>query len=207
MQNNTETQDSSSLLDRFNHQTEQKNETATTTVSNVATPNETNAQTTSFWSADDDLEPLPKPEPNTPGTQADLANEKKINDAVFKNGASIVTGGLEFVTSGIIMVILKKRFKNQFTEKEYDDFLLISDKPAAELTDTEKKLKNRIDLANKKYETLKLKVPFTDEEEKDLEQAWYQYLKMKNIEVPPGMLVALATVSIVGKRVLDVALD
>jgi hypothetical protein len=207
MQNNTEieTTQNSSLIDRFNQQTEIKSETTPTTISNVASAPK-NEHTTSFWTADDDLEPLPKPEKTTAENELPT-NEKKISDTVFKNGASIVTGGLEFVTSGIIMVILKKRFKNQFTEKEYDEFLLISDKPATALTPDETKLKNRIDLANKKYEALKLKVPFTDDEEKDLEQAWFQYLKMKNIEVPPGMLVALATVSIVGKRVLDVALD
>lgn len=207
MQDNAtnEVAENSSLLDRMNLQTEPKSATAQTTVSSPTNDVASNGNN-SFWSAADDLEPLPKAEPAE--TEKDLpTTEKKLNDAVFKNGASIVTGGLEFVSSGIIMVILKKRFKNQFTEKEYDEYLLLADKKADTLTDAETRLKNRIDLANKKYEALKLKVPFTEEEEHDLEQAWYQYLKIKNIEVPPGMLVALATVSIIGKRVLDVALD
>jgi hypothetical protein len=212
MQNNTtneveETVSSQSLLDKLDFHTEEKNVTVTAVANPIANPTNTNNGAGSFWSESDDMDAPPAP-PIEPKAETELpTTDKKLTDAVFKNGASVVTGSLEFVSSGIIMVILKKRFKSQFTEKEYDEYLLISDKKDADLTEPQLNLKNRIDLAIKKFESLKAKVPFTDDEEKDLEAAWYGYLKTKNIEVPPSMLVALATVSIVGKRVLDVALD
>jgi hypothetical protein len=200
----TDVNENSSLLDRLNLQTEPKGITAPVVTASNTNVNQNNT-TGTFWNSDDDLETPPAP-PETITTELPTT-DKKLTDAVFKNGASIVTGGLEFVSSGIIMVILKRRFKKQFTTQEYDTYLLALDKKDIDLTDDERKIKNRISVAVKKYEELKLKVPFTDDEEQDLEKAWYQYLKMKNIEVPPGMLVALATTSIIGKRVLDVALD
>jgi hypothetical protein len=175
--------------------------------SSTVEPTETQSN---FWNMDD-MEPE---KPIVPVSPVDAKNNTivevkptKLTEKALKHSAAVAVGMIELTQSGLMLPILKRKFKKKFTEAEYDRYEEIFGLPDSSLKDEDKQLIAKMKKAADKYEKLKAAIPFTKDEDEQLETAFYKYFEYKQIELPPGMHLAFACVNVVGKRIIDVVFD
>jgi len=195
------------LLEELSKATEKK-EAKTNNASTEEKP--INEEKNNFWEMDD-MEPEPivaeEKKPETKIIKTPEEQPKKLTEKAIKHSASVAVGMIELTQSGLMIPILKRKFKKKFTEKEYERFEEVFGKPESSLSDDDKQLIAKMDRAKKKYEEIKKAIPFTSDEEEQLETAFYKYFEYKQIELPPGMHLAFACINVVGKRIIDVVFD
>jgi hypothetical protein len=165
------------------------------------------ASESNFWNMDDMA-------PEKPIAPVDVKNNPivevkptKLTEKAIKHSAAVAVGMIELTQNGLMIPILKRKFKKKFTEAEYDRYEEIFGLPDTSLEDLDKQLIARMKKAADKYEKLKAAIPFTKDEDEQLETAFYKYFEYKQIELPPGMHLAFACINVVGKRVIDVVFD
>lgn len=165
------------------------------------------ASESNFWQMDDMEPEKPIVVPEQKNNTIVEVKPTKLTEKAIKHSAAVAVGMIELTQSGLMLPILKRKFKKKFTEAEYDRYEEIFGLPDSSLKDEDKQLIAKMKKAADKYEKLKAAIPFTKDEDEQLETAFYKYFEYKQIELPPGMHLAFACVNVVGKRIIDVVFD
>lgn len=168
---------------------------------------------TSFWdSSDDDFE-APKP-PKVDEKPKDEQQTKTdtttapLTDTAFKNSAENVVMMAEIATEGTCKVIVERKFKKKFTAEEKEALNKgLADANPTKLNEEQKHLQQKYKTLLKKKEEIFESLPFSEDEKNLMTDAWQRYFKQKQIQVGPEAAVIMATLSVVGSRVIDVAFD
>lgn len=158
-----------------------------------------------FW---DDAEIEPKKPETAPATNATEGTKTAITPAMYKASARTAVATLNLTQVTLFRPLLNWRFnktlQKKFKPEDLERAWELEIENATPVNDHEKGLKSRI----KKYlyqRDQKLSaIPFTTEEETDLELAFTEYFKAKQITMSPEVLLYCALASSIGKRGIDV---
>lgn len=168
---------------------------------------------TSFWdSSDDDFEaPKPPKVEENPKDEQQKKNDtttSPLTDTAFKNSAENVVMMVEIATEGTCKIIVERKFKKKFTAEEKEALNKgLADANPTKLNEEQKHLQDKYKTLLKKKEETFEALPFSDDEKNLMTDAWQRYFKQKQIQVGPEAAVIMATLSVVGSRVIDVAFD
>lgn len=111
----------------------------------------------------------------------------------------LLTGGFTFFQN--------QKFNNKFSSEQKNTLESVQDKEDSSLTPAELALKRKYlkaeEIHNKKLD----RIPLSDKQKKDLEEALSLYFKIKNISMPPEWLLIFTVGQILGSRGIDLAVD
>lgn len=166
---------------------EKKNEKETKATSDTKTTETTDTEET-------------KPTPERP---------KKLDKEVKEASARTMVQMVDFTQKLIFTPIVNYKAKKKFTDAEVTrlDESNIEDADKESLKDDDLALRNKWDRVMKRRDKKLKEIPFTDPEIKDLTTACYNYMDVKQKELPPEYFLALTIATIVGKRAIDVVFD
>ncbi len=202
--NQPEKNNSSDLLNRLNKVTERKEP-------GTIAPNQS-TKASSFWSSSNDDFEAEKKQPETTTTEKKEVTteqkEKSLNDTSFHNSGQNMTFFIETLTEGLGRFAISKKFKKRFSEPEKNALRAgLLDLPKSKLNDDQKQLIEKYNKLNSVREEKIKYLPFDEDESRIMEDAWFRYFKQKNKEMPPEWAVAMAVISTVGSRAIDIAID
>lgn len=105
--------------------------------------------------------------------------------------------------------ITNYRFKKKFSDEERERILEndIEDKLLEDLEDYDRVLKRKWNRLLKQRDNKIKAIPLNPDEKDKVEKAFYQYFKVKNIDMPPEWLLGFMLGRIIVDRTLEVALD
>lgn len=195
-------QDAINLEAAFAQETEQKSPTTPTTEPTIASANQ------AFWgdqSNPDDFEAKVTPiSPDINKVATPIEPEKpKITAEAARNSAKVAVGMLDITQSGLFSVMLKRKFRKKYSQKELD---WLENNPGKTESDDETERK-----IIEKHQKLELRltkkmdaIPFKKDEEEQLVGSIAMYFKEKQIELPPSYLLVFAVVDVIGTRAISV---
>lgn len=144
-----------------------------------------------------------KPEPPAPSKSAG-----KLSKDVINASARTAVATLNMTQSTLLRPLMKWRFK-KICQKRFGDNI----ERALDLADTatpedeaEQRIQSKMRRLVNQFEKKLDELPFTDEEEKDMELAFKTYFEVKQVAMSPEVLLYCSLASILGKRVIDVAM-
>lgn len=165
-------------------------------------------KSTSFWGDESDFEAPKKEDKINPAQPIDNANKasEQLTDKAIRQSASVAVGMIDFTQQSLFLTIVKKKFDGKFNKEEKEKILDIEDKTGS-FTEEEEALKKKWDRLCKKKEKLAASIPFTNDEEKKLEEAFFKYFQYKQIELPPSAHMWFAVANTLGQRAIDIVFD
>ena len=153
--------------------------------------------------------PADQAAPTNTATQQAAANGTRITRETINTSARTAVSAINLAQITILRPLMNWRFMKE-SEKRFGEKLsraqeMIMDDSTP--TDAqEKSLKNRFKKFLDQRDAKIKEIPFTDEEEQDMERAFKSYFEMKNQAMSPEILLYTALISTIGKRAVDVVM-
>lgn len=134
---------------------------------------------------------------------------KKLDKEVKEASARTMVQMVDFTQKLIFTPIVNYKARKKFTDAEVNrlDESNIEDANKESLEGEDLALRNKWDRVMKRRDKKLKDIPFTDPEIKDLTTACFNYMDVKQKELPPEYFLALTIATIVGKRAIDVVFD
>ena len=137
-------------------------------------------------------------------TDNEKPNDKKITEKAKQASARTAVNMLNLLQRGIFPPILEYKVQKKFTPEEVDRLDTLQDAVKSDLDSSDMALRTKFDRIMKSHNKKIDAVPFTETEEKDLEQAFYAYFDFKEKTLPPEWFLYMAVINTLGKRTIDV---
>jgi hypothetical protein len=133
---------------------------------------------------------------------------KKLDREVKEASARTLVGMMNFTQKLIFTPIINYKFKKKFSDEEIEKLDAgVEDKNKDELDGEDLALRNKWDRLMRKRDKKIQGIPFDEGEEKDLHTACFNYMDIKEKELPPEYFLALTAATIIGKRAIDAFFD
>lgn len=177
------------------------------------------------WNFDDDESNGPQsggpsPEPATGSGKADnefLRSDERpaaerlkaprVPDEVKRASAQTATAAVDSLLTMACVPLIERKMRKRLTEEELDKGPDLEDRKDEELQDEELRIKKKWMRTMKLREHKLREIPLNSKEEKNLETAFYNYFKIKDIAMPPEWLLYISLSSILIDRVIEVVTD
>lgn len=133
---------------------------------------------------------------------------KKLDKEIKEASARTMVGMIDFTQKAIFIPAINYKFKKKFNDDEInrlDAGAEDADKNTLEGEDLA--VRNKWDRLMKKRDKKIDAVPFTEPETKDITLACFNYMDVKEKELPPELFLYLTIGTILGKRAIDVFFD
>lgn len=134
-------------------------------------------------------------------------NKPRVPDEVKRASAETATAALDSLLSMTCVPLIDRKIRKRLTEEEMDLGFNLEDKKDDELNDEELRIKNKFTRLMKLRQHKIDNVELSTKEIKNVETAFYNYFKIKDIAMPPEWLLYISLGSIVIDRVIEVVTD
>lgn len=163
------------------------------------------------WNIEDAevIENTPAQQTNTETEEikpVDNLAEKKVTDKAKRASARTAVNMLDLLQKSLFTPVLSIKYKKKFTHEEItklEDKNLV-DAKKDDLHDEDLLLRNKWDRLMKRCAKKIDEIPLTDEEKKDMEEAFYAYFDLKETTLSPTWFIGINVVNAMGKRAIDV---
>lgn len=134
---------------------------------------------------------------------------QKVTSAAVATSARTAVATINLAQVTLLKPVLNWRFKKE-SEKRFGEHLpRLQDMVMGEIPPTdeaERARKKKFEKFLKERDAKVKGLPFTDDEEKDMESAFRQYFQMKQVTMSPEVLLVCSLATTIGSRVIDVAI-
>jgi len=147
--------------------------------------------------------------PGAPAAEtAAAAAMPKVTSSAIATSARTAVATINLAQITLLKPLLNWRFKKE-CEKRFGEYLPeLQDMVMGEVSATDeawRARKKKFEKFLKERDTKVKGLPFTDDEEKDMETAFRQYFQMKQVTMSPEVLLVCSLATTIGSRVIDVA--
>jgi hypothetical protein len=132
----------------------------------------------------------------------------KVTESAKRGSARVAVGMLDLTLQSILTPLHGWKFKRKFKKSEIEKLdSHVADSPLDDLEADERKLKVKWERLIRKHEKKVAAIPMSETERTDLEDAFYQYLDIKEKTLPSEWFIGMGIINVISKRVIDVAVD
>ena len=139
--------------------------------------------------------------------QQQAANTTRVTREAINTSARTAVSAINLAQITILRPLMNWRFMKESEKRFGENLPAIQEMVMADITPTdarEKTLKTKfMKFLNQRDSKIK-EIPFTDEEEQDMERAFKSYFEMKQVAMAPEVLLYTSIISTIGKRAVDV---
>lgn len=131
------------------------------------------------------------------------------DDYDYEKSAKALIDLLDTTQKSIFIFFGARRIKKKIPDKLMEEFISLDIKELSggELTEPEKKKLQRYKDYCHRIDRLAADVPFTKEEREELAECTTEFAKAGKIKIPPGVWFGAQVMSIVSKRVINIAMS
>lgn len=203
-----------------NEQAQQTIHEALSAPTETKAPQQQNASTLWDWDKAEETPPPPPntnhtaPPPNTPPgepkTEAEAPKgSEKVSDTLKKQSAETATLMWDQFLQLAGNARVNSKFKKKFTKEESQKIIEhdLEDTKYNDVEEEDKVLKTKFDRLLKKRDRVILNIPLNEKEYKNHVAAFYNYFKVKDIEMPPEWALGFTLGATFIDRSIDIEFD
>lgn len=133
--------------------------------------------------------------------------QPRVPDEVKRASAQTATAALDSLLSMTCVPLIDRKIRKRLTEEEMDKGASLEDRKDEELNDEELRIKNKFTRLMKLRDHKIKNIDLSSKETTNIETAFYNYFKIKDIAMPPEWLLYLALGSVIIDRGIEVITD